>query len=199
MNYFSSSEGKHTPEQSRKRSRETLTSCFRAANIFIQEDNHEITQKMGLSWAGPWKSWCTVIIAREKSLHPHIIPRKRREAGCVSAGTAARNEKVGVSLMKRMILCFPVSYTSKYSTCSAPAINFTSRHIILWTGPSVVFVDVHMHPQRSVNKCWRGGVIKGRRLFLSHMRNHTRKKKKKVSGTDAHTANTAPNEQSNNN
>lgn len=33
---------------------ERLTPCFRAANIFIQEDNHEITQKMGLSWTAPW-------------------------------------------------------------------------------------------------------------------------------------------------
>lgn len=38
-----------------------------------------------------------------KSLHPHIIPRKRREAGCASAGTAARNQRVGVSLMKRAL------------------------------------------------------------------------------------------------
>lgn len=36
-----------------------------------------------------------------------------------------------------------------------------------------------MHPRKSVNKCWRGDVIKGRRLFLSHMRNHTHEGKKK--------------------
>ena len=39
----------------------------------------------------------------KKSLHPHIIPCKRREAGCASAGTAARNERVGVSLIKKSV------------------------------------------------------------------------------------------------
>lgn len=64
----------------------------------------------GIVMSGPLKILVYSHYGTGKSLHPHIIPRKRREAGCVSTGTAARNEKVGVSLMKRMILCFPVFY-----------------------------------------------------------------------------------------
>lgn len=49
--------------------------------------------------SGPLKISVYSHYGRGRSLHPHIIPRKRREAGCVSTGTAARNERV--SLMKR--------------------------------------------------------------------------------------------------
>lgn len=59
--------------------------------------------------SGPLKILVYSHYGTGKSLHPHIIPRKRREAGCVSTGTAARNERLGVSLMKSMILRFPVS------------------------------------------------------------------------------------------
>lgn len=56
----------------------------------------------GIVMSGPLKILVYSHYGTGKSLHPHIIPRKRREAGCVSTGTAARNERVGVSLMKRM-------------------------------------------------------------------------------------------------
>lgn len=118
MNYFSSSEGKHTPEQSRKRSRETLTSCFRAANIFIQEDNHEITQKMGLSWAGPWKSRCTVIMARERAFNHTSYNSKRSRAGAI------RRDSAEGQFNQRRNSVFPcTSVCSIHYSCN----NFTSR------------------------------------------------------------------------
>ena len=95
---------------------ETLTSCFIAANIFIQEDNHEITQKMGLSWTGPWKSWYTVITAWEKSLQPHIITRKRREAGCVHGGTG-RNRRGGGDWFNETTIFSPPTSTVTTCTC----------------------------------------------------------------------------------
>lgn len=60
----------------------------------------------GIVMSGPLKILVYSHYGAGKSLHPHIIPRKRREAGCVSAGTAAGNERVGVSLMKRTFPCF---------------------------------------------------------------------------------------------
>lgn len=56
--------------------------------------------------SGPLKILVYSHYGTGKSLHPHIIPRKRREAVCVSTGTAARNERVGVILMKRTLFCF---------------------------------------------------------------------------------------------
>lgn len=73
--------------------------------------------------SGPLKILVYSHYGTGKSLHPHIIPRKRREAGCVSAGTAARNERVGVSLMKRMILGFPVSYFYRVYTETHYPVN----------------------------------------------------------------------------
>lgn len=84
----------------------------------------------GIVMSGPLKILVYSHYGAGKSLHPHIIPRKRREAGCVSAGTAARNERVRVTLMKRLILHFPVS-AWKYSTYSVSVMRFTLRHTVL--------------------------------------------------------------------
>lgn len=128
----------------------------------------------GIVMSGPLKISVYSHYGTRKSLHPHIIPRKRREAGCVSTGTAARNERVGFGLMKRMIL-FPWFFL--------PNILYTVRLLVSlhWDTscklPCLLFADVHMRPRRSVYKCWRGGVIKGRGLCLSHMKNHTHEKR----------------------
>lgn len=108
MNYFSSSEGKHTPEQSRKRSRETLTSCFRAANIFIQEDNHEITQKMGLSWAGPWKSWVYSHYGTGKRAFIHTsYPLREGKQGVYLQGRLLERRGSGVWFNEKNDSMFP--------------------------------------------------------------------------------------------
>lgn len=74
--------------------------------------------------SGPLKILVYSHYGAGKSLHPHIIPCKKRETGCVSAGTAARNERVGVSLMKT--LHFP-----KYSTRAKPGVKSTPKHVVL--------------------------------------------------------------------
>lgn len=177
MNYFSSSEGKHTPEQSRKRSRESLTSCFRAANIFIQEDNHEITQKMGLSWAGPWKSRCTVIMALERAFIHTSYPVREGKQGVYPRGQPKEMRGRGWFNEKNDFSYFETYYTSGF--------NFTLR------------LSLQTSTRRSVNKCWQGGVIKGETVVsLTYEESHTQKK---IWWADACTANTAPNEQSNNN
>lgn len=79
----------------------------------------------GIVMSGPLKILVYSHYGTGKSLHPHVIARKRSEAGCVSTGTAAGNERVGVSLMKRTT---PRFLTSKYSTCNVSGVSFTSRH-----------------------------------------------------------------------
>lgn len=66
----------------------------------------------GIVMSGPLKISVYSHYGAGRSLHPHIILCKRREAGCVSTGTAARNEQVGVTLMKRLISQFLASKQS---------------------------------------------------------------------------------------
>lgn len=123
----------------------------------------------GIVMSGPLKILVYSHYGAGKRLHPHIIPCKRREAGCVSAGTAAWNEQVGVTLMKRLISQFLVW---KYSQCSLSGIKFTLKHII------VKPLTLHLHRSACILRGVPSNVIKGRQLFLAHLRNYIFKEKR---------------------